>query len=315
MELTYSQLLNQLDHMTVGTGANYGLHNGKTGLCIGYFLLADKAEDKTECLHKARTLLDEISDNISGVEALHFSDGLTGIGWGIEWLVQNSYVDANTDEILEDLDDELYKTVVFARSHGISLSNGALGKAMYFHKRLMAQNPDPDRCRILCIKECMVLLIDELNTGLFNDESGLLSASKMETPSSLTPSTLVEAGQTLVFLAKIVSNRLNIEIIENMISSIITSIKKFHSGYKIGTHPETDAARHYLLHSWQIASLLLGDAHGYKEAITWSGQKYVLPGGEKEPPYPSGSIFEWLSGYNALYDSCNANWHEAWLLA
>lgn len=326
MEKNYLYLLHQLDELSDNTGNTYGLFNGKTGLCMAYFLLADtarSAEDKIICQQKARALLDEISDNIGAVGKLCFSEGLAGIGWGIEWLVQNGYVDANTDDILEDLDDELYKTVVFSRSPGIALSDGTLGKAMYFLKRLMAENPDPDRCRIICIKECMILLIDELNAALFNEETGLLVVDKIcqpgdnlndQTPASLTPSAIIETGQTLVFLAKIVSNSLNIEIIENMISSILTFIRKFDSGYKTGTHPETDAARDHLLYSWQIAATLLRDTHGYEEAITKSGKKYVLPETGKYPRDQSAKIFEWFCSYHTQYDSRNSRWQEAWLL-
>src|SRR5215475_16042885 len=93
---------------------DYSLYKGKTGLCICYFLLFDISKDDSHLI-KARNLLDELSGNIGNVKGLGFADGLAGIGWGIEWLVQNNYVDANTDEILEDLDDELYRSVVYSR--------------------------------------------------------------------------------------------------------------------------------------------------------------------------------------------------------
>ena len=260
---TKSMLEDSLEKLTGKYENSYGLYNGKTGLCICYFVLA-KIEKNPDYEIKARILLDEISDNIGEVEELDFANGLAGIGWGIEWLVQNNFVDANTDEILEDLDDELYKSVVFAKAASLSLHNGTLGKAMYFYKRLMSQNPNPVRYRTLCNQECLVLLTDEINETLLNKETGLLSVETFR--QNLTPIQMGEIAQCLVFLLKLILLRVNAEVTEKLICAILSHAGKYAETYAAPNSKEHEDAARYLLHSYLLGGIKLNDIGVIKNA-------------------------------------------------
>lgn len=52
----------------------------------------------------ADSLLDEIFEGISKDETIDFADGLTGIAWGIEYLIQNNLVDGDSNEVCSEID-------------------------------------------------------------------------------------------------------------------------------------------------------------------------------------------------------------------
>lgn len=261
--LAKSILEDSLEKLTSEYENSYGLYNGKTGLCMCYFIFGE-IEKNPDYEIKARILLDEISENIGGVEALDFANGLAGIGWGIEWLVQNNFIDANTDEILEDLDDELYKSVVFAKAASLSFHNGTLGKAMYFYKRLKAQNPNPVRYRSLCNQECLVLLTDEINETLLNKETGLLSVETLH--QNLTGSQLTEIAQCLVFLIKLIPLRVNAEVTERIVCAILSFITKHADTFTPNNTKEKEADYKYFLFAYFLAGIKLNDSSIIKNA-------------------------------------------------
>ncbi|SHM81774.1 lanthionine synthetase LanC family protein [Mucilaginibacter sp. OK098] len=218
MELSV-EIKEKLEAFELKCGDNFSLYRGKTGLCMAYFILS-AACDNPAYKTKAHELLDELSENMADVQKLHFAAGIAGIGWAVEWLVQNKYIDANTDDILEDLDDEIYKAVVYEKSPDLSIANGTLGKAMYFYRRLLAQNPTTNRYRTICNQECLVLLTDEINEVMLNEESGWLCNNHVPTPDQLT-----QIAQSIIFLSKLTPFRINIEVCKKVTSSIISFIK------------------------------------------------------------------------------------------
>jgi hypothetical protein len=213
-----NHILVQLNSFEENCNRNYSLHHGKTGLALAYYILTAASNDEAYLL-KAKSLIDEVSDNVGVVGHLDIENGLAGIGWAIEWLVQNKFIDANTDEILEDMDDELYKSVVYMKSSDLSVTNGAIGKASYFYRRLSARNPQTSRYRNICNQECMVLLIDEINDMLL-EENHLMSFDHNSVK-------VREIGESLLFLARVNHLNLNAEISKRIICEIVKFLKQY----------------------------------------------------------------------------------------
>jgi hypothetical protein len=118
---------------------NLGLFNGKMGICIYFFLLSKKTGN---IIFKdfAEELIDEIYGEITIETPLDFKDGLAGIGWGIEYLAQNDFVEADTDEILEEFDKKLISKLATIINNELCESFDLLiGLGFYFLKRI--QNP------------------------------------------------------------------------------------------------------------------------------------------------------------------------------
>jgi hypothetical protein len=293
--------IDKLSTATKNTGDNYGLYRGRTGVCICHFLLSRLTGDQIY-LEKAREILNTISDNIAATQELNFSDGLAGIGWGVEWLVQNNYVESNTDEVLEDIDNELYKSVVYAKSPDISLSNGTIGKIMYFYKRLLARNPNPSRYRNICHQECIVILTDELNDFMLNDNSGLLNKSPGR---QLFHHQIKAIAETLMLLPKLYKLKINFEVVQRLICTIIYFIEDFCKEECYISNIEPGSFTPYLIYSYHQAGLSLNDRAWTKSANRISekmGAQFPID----SPIFNALSIIEAATG--------DQSWKEAFLL-
>ena len=88
-----------------------GLINGKMGTVVFFYKYA-RYSNKDFYEQYAGKLIDDILSEMLDLKKLNFSGGLTGIGWGIEYLVQNEFVEADTDELLAIHDKEIYQSVL-----------------------------------------------------------------------------------------------------------------------------------------------------------------------------------------------------------
>lgn len=85
-----------------------GLFNGKMGACLFYYKYGSYSKKK-HYSDLASGLLDEVFEAIDADTPLNFDTGLAGIAWAIEYLVDNKFVEADTNEILGDLDEAIFE--------------------------------------------------------------------------------------------------------------------------------------------------------------------------------------------------------------
>lgn len=111
-----------------------GLYNGKMGYVLFFFHCA-RHLDNLWFEKYAEDLLDEIYSDVTLETPLNFFNGLCGIGWGIEYLVQHGFVKGCTDEILADLDEKVMRTDP-RRIEDSSYETGIRGIAAYVCSRL-----------------------------------------------------------------------------------------------------------------------------------------------------------------------------------
>ena len=86
-------------------------------------------EDFAECL------LDELYEEIHKDLPINLENGLCGIGWGIEYIVQRGFINGNTDDILADIDCKVME-IDPLRLSDLSLRSGLAGIAFYIIARL-----------------------------------------------------------------------------------------------------------------------------------------------------------------------------------
>ncbi len=141
---------------------NLGLMHGKMGISVFFFHLAKQTKNQIYEDY-AGELIDEIYEEITANTPVDFENGLAGIGWGIEYLVQNGFIEADTDEVLEEFDNRIFKELIYNTPKDIGLLNGLLGIGAYFLKRI--QNPASNDEKILTLtnKQTLIHLIDELD--------------------------------------------------------------------------------------------------------------------------------------------------------
>ncbi|QEM11386.1 lanthionine synthetase LanC family protein [Mucilaginibacter rubeus] len=232
---------------------DYSLYNGKTGLAMLYYMLHAASGDQVS-LTKGKQLLDELSENIQNIKEFNFQNGLSGIGWAIEWLVQNKFIDANTDEILEDMDDELYRSVVYAKSGDASLAHGVIGKALYFYRRLCARNSSSSRYRYICIQECLVLLIDEIDELLFSDNAILYNGDTLLNDLQK----MHQVGQALLLVSSINRLKINAEVCKKIICCSRGVLDLYFNSNN--SHHNDNELDWYLTYCYYKSGIYLGDS-------------------------------------------------------
>lgn len=113
-----------------------GLFHGRMGYVL-FFACYGHLSKNVLYENFAGELLDEIYEELHSDMPVCLEDGLCGIGWGIEFLVQNGYMVGNTDDILEDIDKRIMEYDV-CRISDLSFRRGLAGIAFYVIARISA---------------------------------------------------------------------------------------------------------------------------------------------------------------------------------
>ncbi len=140
-----------------------GLISGKFGRALFLFYYA-KLMNEQKYYDFGFELISSVFNEINnGFNNPTFSTGLSGIGWAIEHLVQNDYIEANTDDTLEALDPYLSECMINEIKTGnYDFFHGAIGIAVYFLSRLKKKHT----------KTSLLKFIDELRKLSSTDENG-----------------------------------------------------------------------------------------------------------------------------------------------
>ncbi|WP_439809476.1 hypothetical protein [Parabacteroides distasonis] len=84
---------------------NPGLYNGKLGMVILFYEYSRYSGD---ILYEQ--FADEMMDSVLELPdslPFRFADGLTGIGWGITYLLREKFIEGDIEEILSEVDEKL----------------------------------------------------------------------------------------------------------------------------------------------------------------------------------------------------------------
>lgn len=148
--------------------SHLGLLNGKMGIAIFFYLYGQYTKNK---LHEnfADELIDEIYNELNIELPIDFSGGLMGIGWGIEYLVHSRFLEGDTDEILKEIDDAVYRATL--RTPLLVDSDKDLyGFGLYFLSRLQGKEADDSNLNTIIKKQMLVYLHDDCERLLTLDE-------------------------------------------------------------------------------------------------------------------------------------------------
>ena len=138
---------------------NLGLLNGKMGIAIFFYQYARYTGNKVYEDY-AGELIDEIYGEINNSTPVGFANGLMGIGWGIEYLVRNGFVEADTDEALAVIDNAVYRSSLH-RQFLLDNRDDLFGYGFYYVTRLMGREYDDDNLKTLFKKQHLIYLIDD----------------------------------------------------------------------------------------------------------------------------------------------------------
>ena len=108
-QLTDKLLSSKLDNYPVS------LFHGKMGLSI-YFFQLSKIESNPEYHAFADKLLDQVLlKDLSPNHSIDVEDGLAGVGLGVTWLVKNRFIEGDLNELLEVIDDAIFRRISFQK--------------------------------------------------------------------------------------------------------------------------------------------------------------------------------------------------------
>lgn len=137
---------------------NPGLLNGKMGIAIFFYHYSRYTKNKVYEEY-AGELIDEIYEEINTSTPVNFENGLTGIGWGIEYLVHNGFIEANTDEVLADIDNYINQSILSCPLSPENCSD-LTDYGFYYQVRLGARYIDDENPAVKRIIEHLTLLTD-----------------------------------------------------------------------------------------------------------------------------------------------------------
>lgn len=95
-------------YINIQHATDNSLLNGKMGLIL-FFYEYGRYTGKQMYTDTADTMLDEIVESLS----LNCNEVIAGIGWGIQYLIKNEFVEGDPNEILSDIDDRILQMIEF----------------------------------------------------------------------------------------------------------------------------------------------------------------------------------------------------------
>lgn len=115
------------------------------------------------CYEKyADYLLNGLMEELLSIEyPLEFSNGLLGIGWGVEYLIRHGYAEGNANEILADIDRRVIGEIHISKMTDISVEHGVTGLGYYILARII--DKDENIPIISELREYLIYYIDWLD--------------------------------------------------------------------------------------------------------------------------------------------------------
>lgn len=123
--------------------ADQSLFNGKTGIMLFFFHYA-RFTGNHYYEDFAGELLNDVCMNLSVDLPITFLDGICGIGWSIEYMKKQGFIEGDTDEILEEIDKKVMERDL-RRITNTSFDYGLEGIVAYIRSRLDSERYISDK--------------------------------------------------------------------------------------------------------------------------------------------------------------------------
>ena len=189
---------------------------GKMGVCI-YLYSLSRWEGKEEYRQVAEKLLDEVLANISKTKEISVEKGLAGIVIGLCHLVREKFVGGDINEILDEVDSHIFKTLAFMSAETSYLSKSTIIHLLYYLQLRYTEQDSADNKYLF--QELIIKMIEMFQQNLkadFFDEPFSFSALDW-----LPPQLLYVASK--IYALNIYSNRIT-KILEDIIRKVLSTV-------------------------------------------------------------------------------------------
>lgn len=161
--------LNRMLMQSVNKNYPTGIAQGKMGISIYFYHLA-MTEQNEEYKTIAEQLLDDTLGKLFLESSISVESGLAGIALGVKHLINAGFVEGDVNELLEDIDDTIFKRLVFPEPGLPYDKRELLHMLFYLSKRLDDQMDENSRYIYSeLIIHVLNIFVTELNGDFFNE--------------------------------------------------------------------------------------------------------------------------------------------------
>lgn len=190
---------------------NIGLLNGKTGLCLYYFILNRGDND----VNLAQNLLDNVISNLKiGSTDTTFATGLSGISWAIEFLIRNCYINGDPEEVVYELDNNIFKNIAYSILNKADFESGILGYLFYYLYKMQFLKGD----------SLSFALYEKVVVKLLNDLSDLLENNGLSVKPSHEFTVFWDLPICLFLLGRVYKLNIHLNKVDNILSILTPMI-------------------------------------------------------------------------------------------
>lgn len=207
---------------------NLGLFHGKMGLCIYFYMQSKLCLDK-EYEKVADQLLESVYSDIGKCKDIGLENGITGIGIGINFLLECGLCEGNPNIVLEEIDNTIFRTLCKSINIQGNFVHDDICKCLYFCMRMKNSR--------LSSKER--LLFSELLVHAFNRICNNMSHVIHSEPSVFSP-----FGYSLLLFLHLVKMMEELRVYDYKIRRALKEWKE-----KIQTVFPTSIGHRYLLYN------------------------------------------------------------------
>lgn len=142
-----------------------GVAQGKIGISI-YFYHLSQIEQYENYKTIAEQLLDDTLGKLSLDSSISVEDGLAGIALGVAHLIKAGFVEGDVNELLEDIDNVIFKRIAFLQPNLSYKKEELLHLLFYLYMRLTNQTDEDSQ---YIFRELIIKVINIFAAGLKND--------------------------------------------------------------------------------------------------------------------------------------------------
>jgi hypothetical protein len=149
----------------------FDLYGGKMGICIYFFHQARLSKNKGYEKF-AEKILNEIYSELHEDLPIDIETGIAGIGFGINYLVLNNFINGDVNKVLRDIDARIFKVIAFnILPKRIDLNhmplNLIIGSIYYFYLRL--KNDRLEHYTQIVFKNMIIKLINYIEDNEYTE--------------------------------------------------------------------------------------------------------------------------------------------------
>lgn len=143
-------------HLNTSFSDNIGLVNGKTGTVLFFSSLSDGYYNNDITFN----FLEEILSQISMRTPLSYGHGISAVGCLLEYLRRQKVLDIDVNELVEDFEPYLHKSVKAGLSSDVTLEHGLSGYGLYMLSRYSSGTLSVKNAA--CTRECLAVIIQDV---------------------------------------------------------------------------------------------------------------------------------------------------------